>query len=141
MRNNATGNVVWGKRNMKFGFLYLALTMFLGLYLADEAGEFNSIWAETRHTFLSNAYMQGNIDAVLNIIAGFLMIRLPFVSWLARLISGLMITGAAMHSGMFFMSGLGLIPFGASLIPLGSIIISAVMIFMGIGAITLKAVR
>ncbi|CAG1066113.1 hypothetical protein BAC1_01712 [uncultured bacterium] len=122
-----------GKKNMVFGFVYLLAATVLSLYFGDRAS--------ASGTLLSSAFLQANLDAALNLGGGYLIIRLPFVDWLSRTISVLLMAGALLHSGMLYVSGIGLLPVAAVLMPLGVAIMAAVALFMGIGVLSLRAVR
>jgi hypothetical protein len=122
-----------GKKNMVFGFVYLLAATVLSLYFGDRAS--------ASGTLLSSAFLQANLDAALNLGGGYLISRLPFVDWLSRTISVLLMAGALLHSGMLYVSGIGLLPVAAVLMPLGVAIMAAVALFMGIGVLSLRAVR
>lgn len=122
-----------GKKNMVFGFVYLLAATSLSLYFGDRA-------SAAANALLSSAFLQANIDAALNLGGGYLICRLPFVDWLSRTISILMIAGALLHSGMLYVSGLGLLPV-AAVTALGIAIMAGVALFMGIGVLSLRAVR
>jgi len=122
-----------GKKNMVFGFVYLLAATSLSLYFGDKA-------SAAANALLSSAFLQANIDAALNLGGGYLICRLPFVDWLSRTISILMIAGALLHSGMLYVSGLGLLPV-AAVTALGIAIMAGVALFMGIGVLSLRAVR
>jgi uncharacterized membrane protein YgdD (TMEM256/DUF423 family) len=123
-----------GKKNMVFGFVYLLTATFLSLYSGVAP-------SQSSDALFSSAFMQANLDAALNIALGYLIIRLPFVDWLSRTISTLMIAGALLHSGMLYVSALGLLPIAVLVMPLGLAIMAGVMLFMGIGVLSLRAVR
>lgn len=121
-----------GKRNIAFGFLYLLLTIVL--YLAARP-------AEAGQAAFESALVQANIDALLNIGAGWLISRLPFVEWVAGTVSWLMIAGALLRSGTLCLAAMGLLHPAAAIMPLGALILAAVTLFMGIGYLSLKVVR
>lgn len=121
-----------GKRNMVFGFVYLIAATVLS-YFSDATASAGAV--------LSSAFLQANVDAFINISGGYVISRLPFVGWVEKTISALMIVGAFLHSGMLYASGLGVAPFAAALMPLGLLMLAGVMLFMGIGFLSLKAVR
>lgn len=123
-----------GKKNMVFGFFYLLSATVLSLY-------FGGTSSSASNAMLSSAFLQANLDAALNLGGGYLISRLPFVDWLSRTISILLIAGAFLHSGMLYVSGLGLLPVAAVLMPLGIVIMAGVALFMGIGVLSLRAVR
>lgn len=126
--------VMNGKKNMVFGFFYLLAATVLSLY-------FGGAVSSASNAMLSSAFLQANLDAALNLGGGYLISRLPFVDWLSRTISILLIAGALLHSGMLYVSGLGLLPVAAVLMPLGVAIMAGVALFMGIGVLSLRAVR
>lgn len=123
-----------GKKNMVFGFFYLLAATVLSLYFGGAA-------SSASNALLSSAFLQANLDAALNLGGGYLISRLPFVDWLSRTVSILLIIGALLHSGMLYVSGLGLLPVAAVLMPLGVVIMAGVALFMGIGVLSLRAVR
>jgi uncharacterized membrane protein YgdD (TMEM256/DUF423 family) len=118
-----------GKRNIAFGFLYLLLPIVL--YLASRPAE----------EAFESALVQANIDALLNIGAGLLISRLPFMEWVANTVSWLMIAGALLRSGTLCLAAMGLMPPAAAIMPVGALILIAVTLFMGIGYLSLKVVR
>ncbi len=131
-------NLMVGKKNMVFGFFYLLFTMVLAIYLSG-----NVEWALTggQKALLNSAVLQGNIDSVLNIVVGYLVCRLPLVEWLSKAVSPLMILGTLFHSGMLYLAGFGLLPFASALIPVGGLLIIAVMLLMGLGVLSLRAIK
>ncbi|OGP13536.1 MAG: hypothetical protein A2052_00960 [Deltaproteobacteria bacterium GWA2_54_12] len=122
-----------GKKNMVFGFVYLLSATVLSLYFGGAA-------SSASNAMLSSAFLQANLDAALNLGGGYLISRLPFVDWLSKTISVLLIAGAFLHSGMLYVSGLGLLPV-AAVTALGIVIMAGVALFMGIGVLSLRAVR
>jgi len=120
-----------GKKNIIFGVVYLFLAMGLNAF-AD--------WGAAAQDALSSAFLHANLDAGLNIVIGFIILRLPFVDWLSKTISILMIFGALLHSGTLYLSGFG-IASAAVIMPFGAVIIAGVMLFTGIGALSLKVTR
>lgn len=120
-----------GKKNIIFGVVYLFIAMGLNA-LVDRGG--------ASQEALSQAFLHANLDAGLNIVIGFIILRLPFVGWLSKTISLLMISGALLHSGTLYLSGFG-IASAALIMPLGAIILAGVMLFTGIGALSLKVTR
>ncbi|MBI5491601.1 MAG: hypothetical protein HY893_01575 [Deltaproteobacteria bacterium] len=126
-----------GKKNMAFGFFYLLFAMGLGMYLSGNAGALTG----GQKALLNSAMLQGNIDSVLNIVVGYLVCRLPFVEWLSKAVSPLMIIGALFHSGMLYLAGFGLLPRAMALLPVGGFLIIAVMLLMGIGVLGLRTIK
>lgn len=128
-----------GKKNMVFGFLYLLFTLGLGLYLTSNFAD--TSFGSHERSLLTDALFKSNLDAALNIIAGFLICRLPLVDWVSRLVSALMIAGALLHSGVVYLGAFGLLTFAMNLTIVGSFLIVAVMLFMGIGVLGLRIVK
>jgi len=50
------------------------------------------------------AHAHGNLESILNIIAGLVLCFISAAAWLKYLISGLFIVGTIMHSGMLYLS-------------------------------------
>lgn len=125
-----------GKKNMAFGFFYLLFAMGLGMVLSGAGAHLAG-----QKALLNNAVLQGNIDAVLNIVVGYLVCRLPFVEWLSKAVSLLMIAGALFHSGVLYLAAFGLLPRAVSLLPVGGFLIIAVMLLMGIGVLGLRIIK
>lgn len=124
-----------GRMNMAFGSVYLVLTMALGLYMnINTALEHDFTLSYFQRSQLGSALLYSNVDAALNIGVGYMLARLPFVDWLSKAVSALMIAGALLHSGALYGAGFGILPFGASVAPLGVFIIAATLaiVFFGI---------
>jgi len=51
-----------------------------------------------------------------------------------------MISGALLHSGTLYLSGFG-VAYAAVIMPLGAAILAVVMLFTGIGALSVKVTR
>lgn len=122
-----------GKKNMVFGFFYFVCTLGLGMYLAQKMGSGGPLWASSKvHHVLATAHVHGNMEALLNIVVGYLLLRLPIKVAIGNAVSGLLIAGAVLHSGMFYITGLGLDGM-TILAPAGAAFIVLAMALMGIG--------
>lgn len=124
-----------GRTNMAFGSVYLALTMALGLYMnTNNALDHGFMLSQFQRLVLGDALFHSNIDAALNIGVGYTLARLPFVDWLSKTVSTLMMAGAALHSGALYGAGFGLLPFGAAIAPLGVFVIAVTLaiVFFGV---------
>ncbi len=124
-----------GRTNMAFGSVYLVLTMAIGLYMnSNSAFEHGFMFEQFQRSVLGGALFYSNVDAALNIGVGYTLARLPFVEWLSKTVSTLMMGGALLHSGALYAAGFGLLPFGASVAPLGVFIMAATLsiVFFGI---------
>ncbi|OIO54022.1 MAG: hypothetical protein COX57_13445 [Alphaproteobacteria bacterium CG_4_10_14_0_2_um_filter_63_37] len=120
-----------GKKNMIFGLAYFLTTLALGMFLASKMGSGGPEWANSmQRAVLKAAHAHGNLEAVLNIVLGFLLCRFgaPSVR-LAQVASVLLIVGALGHSGMLYLGGLGLST-AFNLTPIGGISLIAAIALM-----------
>lgn len=129
-----------GKKNMVFGFFYFVLTLGLGMYLSNKMGSGPEWLASSQHKALKAAHVHGNVEALLNVIIGYLLCRLTLDSWIAKAASALLIIGAVFHSGMLYLGGLGA-GFAFSLAPVGAIALVISMFLMGLGVFKLKNIE
>lgn len=129
-----------GKKNMVFGFFYFVLTMGLGMYLAKKMGSGPEWLASSQRKALHAAHVHGNVEALLNVITGYLLCRLALDSWIAKTASILLIIGVVFHSGMLYLGGLGA-GLAFSLAPVGAIALVLSMLLMGIGVLKLRRVE
>lgn len=129
-----------GKKNMVFGFFYFVLTMGLGMYLARKMVSGPEWAASSQHKVLHAAHVHGNVEALLNVIIGYLLCRLSLASWIAKAASVILIIGAVFHSGMLYLSGLG-VGFASNFVPVGAIALVLSMLLMGIGVLKLRRVE
>ena len=120
-----------GKKNMIFGFVYLVITVALGMFLANKLGSNNAEWINSGvRKVLKAAHAHGNLESVLNIIIGFLLCKYGSETrMLTRVASVLAIVGATFHSGMLFLSGLG-VKAAYMLAPVGAISLLVAAILM-----------
>ncbi len=122
-----------GKKNMVFGLFYLVLTLSLGMYLSNRLGAGDPEWLQGQaRAILRAAHGHGNLEAVLNIVLGYLLVRLSFESWIAKTVSVLLIVGAVFHSGMLYLGGLGLLA-AAKLTPVGAFSLLLAVLLAGVG--------
>lgn len=119
-----------GKKNMIFGFAYFITTLILGLYLASTAEEaMPGVEKNPLLELLSHAHSHGNLESVLNILVGYILCQLEASSWLLNAASILLLIGAIFHSGMLYISGLG-VGFALNLAPIGAISLVITMALM-----------
>lgn len=101
-----------GKKNIVFGFAFLAATLSLGFYMAYAmyaSGERGTWLNSPAHQLIKQAHVHGNLESVVNIIAGIILCMYGGRSpRLAKTASVLLIVGALLHSGLFYLGGLGL---------------------------------
>ena len=119
-----------GKKNMVFGFSYFITTLLLGLFLAFKAKSGGPEWHESeQHEWLGTAHAHGNLESVLNIVIGFILCHLEVPAGLAKIVSILLLVGAIFHSGMLYLTGLGL-EAAVNLAPIGALSLIATMALM-----------
>lgn len=125
-----------GKKNMVFGFAYFITTLLLGLYLANKGQSQDPAWEDSpAHHLLGTTHAHGNLESLLNIVIGFILCHLEVPAGLAKIVSILLLVGAIFHSGMLYLTGLGL---GAAinLAPVGALSLIATMALMAYLAAT-----
>ena len=95
-----------GKRNIVAGLIVLAAFMFYGfvlIYLRDFAPD-KEAWIASygagKHFESRLAHAHGNLFALLNVVFGFLLLRLPLTGLPARWISWLLLLGLLMPIGI-----------------------------------------
>ncbi len=111
-----------GKKNILFGLVYFLTTLGLGMFLANKGQAADPEWAQsTAKHLLATAHSHGNLEALLNIMFGYLICRLGDPSaTLTKAASVLLIVGAAFHSGTIYLAGAGL-GFALTFTPVGAI--------------------
>lgn len=130
-----------GKWNIGIGLWVMAGFMFYGfflIYLRDFApGKETWIAAYnvSPHFEARLAHVHGNLFAVLNIVFGFLLVKLSIQGSQARWISGLALAGVLMPLGILGEIYLGL-PF--YLVLVGGLSIVAATILLGVAIVRLK---
>lgn len=98
--------MVYGKKNIVAGLLFLAIFMLYGfglIYLRDFAPDKAKWIAEyTNGTHFESrlAHVHGNLFAFLNIMIGYLIMRLPVSAFSARWVSWLGLAGMLMPIGI-----------------------------------------
>lgn len=128
-----------GKKNIVFGLFYLVATLALGMYLSSRLGG-DPAWMESRtRAVLTAGHGHGNLEALLNIVLGYLLCRLSLHGGLAKAASWLLLAGAVLHSGMLYLTGLG-VPLAASLTPVGAISLVLAVLLMAIGSVRLDKI-
>ena len=125
----------YGKQNIAAGLIFMALFMLYGfglIYMRDfHSGK--SQWianaANGTHFEATLAHVHGNLFALLNIIAGFLLIYFKINDRQAKIISRALLTGMLMPIGIVSEFLLGLPPV---LVLLGAISIIFGIFYLGI---------
>ena len=119
-----------GKKNMIFGVIYFLTTLGLGMFLANKLAD--PEWTKAGNqlrSILRTVHAHGNLEALLNVVFGFLICRYGMNSGLSRIASVLFITGAIFHSGALYAGGLGL-DIAFKLTPIGAISLVLAMVLM-----------
>lgn len=130
-----------GKKNIAAGFLFLAAFMAYGfvlIYLRDFApGKAHWIaeYAVGKHFESRLAHVHGNLFAFINIVVGYLLLRLPIRAFASKWISWLTLTGMLMPLGI-----LAEVLFGAPpvLVLVGGIAMVVAMAWFGGAALTIR---
>jgi len=134
-------NNSFGKWNIATGLSVMAGFMAYGfalIYLRDFAPG-KEAWIAASHTgqhFEARlAHVHGNLFSILNILYGYLILKLPIATGYAKWVSRLAIAGLLMPLGIFAELYLGL-PF--YLVLVGAISIVAATVLLAIGIIKMK---
>lgn len=127
-----------GRGNMFVGLAVMAGFMaygFLLIYLRDFAAG-KEAWIASSHTgahFEARlAHVHGNLFALLNIVFGFLLLKLPIAAGPARWISILALTGLLMPLGILGEVYLGLPPY---LVLVGAVAILSATVMMALAVL------
>jgi len=130
-----------GKKNIVAGFLFLAAFMVYGfvlIYLRDFAPgkeAWIADYAVGKHFESRLAHVHGNLFAFLNIVVGYLLLRLPIGAFSARAISWLTLTGMLMPLGILSEVAFGLPPV---LVLVGGISMVVAMAWFGLVATRMR---
>lgn len=130
-----------GKKNIAAGFLFLAAFMAYGfvlIYLRDFApgkAQWIAEYAVGKHFESRLAHVHGNLFAFINIVVGYLLLRLPIRAFASKWISWLTLTGMLMPLGI-----LAEVLFGAPpvLVLVGGIAMVVAMAWFGGAALTIR---
>lgn len=131
-----------GKKNIAAGFLFLAAFMAYGfvlIYLRDFAPgkeQWIADYAVGKHFESRLAHVHGNLFAFINIVVGYLLLRLPVGAFSAKWISWLTLAGMLMPLGI-----LAEVVFGAPpiLVVVGAISMVAAMAWFGLVTATMHS--
>ena len=130
-----------GKKNIAAGFLFLAAFMVYGfvlIYLRDFAPGKEAWIAEYsmgKHFEARLAHVHGNLFAFINIVVGYLLLRLPVGATAAKGISWLTLAGMLMPLGILTEVLFGVPPL---LVIVGGVSMIAAMVWFGMAAIKLR---
>ncbi len=130
-----------GKKNIAAGFLFLAGFMIYGfilIYLRDFAPgkeAWIADYAVGKHFESRLAHVHGNLFAFINIVVGYLLLRLPISATSAKGISWLTLTGMLMPLGILSEVAFGLPP---ALVLIGGISMVVAMAWFGVAATMLR---
>jgi len=81
---------------------------------------------------MRSAHAHGNLEAVLNILAGFALCFMALAKIVKQVISWLFISGALLHSGMIYLANFGQ-DWAFSILPIGPWLVLAALLSAGIG--------
>ncbi|MFO1218274.1 MAG: hypothetical protein U1E89_07895 [Burkholderiaceae bacterium] len=130
-----------GKKNIAAGFLFLAAFMLYGfvlIYLRDFAPG-KTAWiadyAVGKHFESRLAHVHGNLFAFINVVVGYLLLRLPLGAFAAKGISWLTLAGMLMPVGILAEVLFGVPPL---MVMVGGVSMVAAMIWFGVAAIGLR---
>lgn len=87
-----------------------------------------------QHIKGTGAHSHGNLEALLNIVAGFAMLTLSIPKAFKSLLSILFILGAVFHSGMLYVGMVFGAPWAFKLLLIGEISLVAGLVLMGVAA-------
>ncbi|MCL4744008.1 MAG: hypothetical protein KJZ83_01210 [Burkholderiaceae bacterium] len=130
-----------GKNNIAAGFLFLAAFMIYGfvlIYLRDFAPGKESWIADYstgKHFESRLAHVHGNLFAFINVVVGYLLLRLPVGAFAAKGISRLTLAGMLMPLGILSEVLFGVPPL---LVIVGGISMVAAMVWFGVAALRLR---
>ncbi len=130
-----------GKKNIAAGFLFLAGFMVYGfilIYLRDFAPGKEAWVADYgvgKHFESRLAHVHGNLFAFINIVVGYLLLRLPVGAASARGISWLTLAGMLMPLGILSEVAFGVPP---ALVLAGGLSMVAAMLWFGVVAARLR---
>ncbi|KAA3641315.1 MAG: hypothetical protein DWP95_07030 [Proteobacteria bacterium] len=130
-----------GKKNIAAGFLFLGGFMIYGfvlIYLRDFApgkAQWIADYAIGAHFESRLAHVHGNLFAFINIVVGYLLLRLPIDATPAKWISLLTLAGMLMPLGILTEVLFGLPPF---LVLAGAVAMVVAMIWFGLAVIKMS---
>lgn len=130
-----------GKKNLAAGFLFLAGFMLYGfvlVYLRDLAPgreAWTADYAVGAHLEARMAHAHGGLFALINVVVGCVLLRLPIGAASARWISWLALAGMLLPLGILAKVALGAPP---ALVPLGGLCMVAAMVWLGLASARLR---
>lgn len=130
-----------GKKNLAAGFLFLAGFMLYGfvlVYLRDLAPgreAWIADYAVGAHLEARMAHAHGGLFALINVVVGYVLLRLPIGASAARWISWLALAGMLLPLGILAKVALGAPPV---LVPLGGLCMVAAMVWLGLATARLR---
>ena len=131
-----------GKKNLAAGFLFLAAFMVYGfvlIFLRDFAPG-KEAWIASygvgKHFESRLAHVHGNLFAFINIVVGYLLMRLPISAFSAKAISWLTLVGMLMPLGILSEVAFGVPP---ALVLSGGVAMVMAMVWFGVAALKLDS--
>lgn len=132
----------YGKRNIAAGLFVLAGFMALGFFLiymahlSPSSEKWAAEYAAGAHLETRMAHVHGNLFALLNIVFGLLLLKLPFPETTRKWVSWLALAGLLMPIGIFLKVALGLPPV---LVVVGALSILVASLWLGIATMKLRS--
>lgn len=130
-----------GKKNIAAGFLFLAAFMVYGfvlIYLRDFAPgkeAWIAAYSVGKHFESRLAHVHGNLFAFINIVVGYLLLRLPVGALAAKGISWLTLAGMLMPLGILTEVLFSVPPL---LVIVGGVSMVAAMVWFGVAAVGMR---
>jgi len=109
-----------------------------GAELAQKnAAALPAIWnaLKAQQTAGKGAHAHGNLEALLNIVVGFILLSLAIPNAFKRLITLLFLVGAVFHSGMLYLGSVFGVGFAFKFLLIGEVGLIGGLVLMGVAAI------
>ena len=120
-----------GKKNIVFGLSYLLVTLGIGMFLASKVSSGDQEWLQSHtHKLLKAAHGHGNMEAILNILFGFLICQFgKATETISKIASILLLATPILHSATLLLGALG-VSMAMNLTPLGAVCLVAAVALM-----------
>lgn len=132
----------YGKRNIAAGLIFLAGFMALGffliykMHLAPDSEQWAAEYAVGDHLETRVAHVHGNLFAFLNVVYGYLLLKLPFQAGTQKWVSWLALAGMLMPIGILLKLAFGLPPV---LVVAGALSMLVASLWLGVATARLGA--
>ncbi len=126
---------VAGKKNIVVGTAYFVLTLGLGMFLMKMLQGQDPLWMDSPvRKMLAGAHLHGSLEALINILFGYLIYRFGARMPLVSNIASWLLIGGLLHSGSAYLAGIGMTavktvaPFGAVSLIAGIVLMLPVLV-------------